>query len=150
MTLKATVTLCARLPLVPKTVTDPPVVPRIPTEIERVALEDPNGGSVTLVGVIFHWLQVGGHGVSGIGEVVRAIMPPNPLTLVIVIVDVPVVPALIVSEAGFADIVKSASGRVVKLAISMFSGSITPALTTVTHVLPLLVPVHPRGNTMYV
>ena len=38
----------------------------------------------------------------------------------------------------------------VKLASKMFSGSTTPALTTVTHVLPLLVPVQPVGKRMKV
>ena len=45
---------------------------------------------------------------------------------------------------------KSGGAVLVKLASKMFSGSMTPALTTVTQVLPLLVPVQPVEKRMKV
>jgi hypothetical protein len=147
-TVKPTLAVCVRLPLVPNTVTNPLRVLMIPTVIVRVALAVPPGARVTLVGLMVQLLQLGGHAMRGPVDVMRETVPANPLMLVMLMVDVAVVPAGIVRELGFADIVKSGGGVLVKLAASMFSGTITPALTTVTQMLSLLVPVQPVGKSM--
>jgi hypothetical protein len=152
MTVKTTLTLWERLPLVPNTVTVEPLPPppKELTEIERIAAADDPAVSVTLVGLMDQVLQEGGQVVRGMGDVVRETVPANPLMLVMLMTDVPVVPAWMVSELGFADIVKSGGAVLVKLASKMFSGSMTPAMTTVTQVLSLLVPVQPVGKRMKV
>ncbi len=152
MTVKTTLTLWERLPLVPNTTTVKPLPPP-PNEltlIVRMAVAVPPGVSVTLEGLTDQVLQAGGQIISGPVFVVRETVPANPLMLVTLMMEVAVVPACMASELGFADIVKSGGGVLVKLASSMFSGSITPALTTVTQVLPLLVPVQPVGKSMKV
>jgi hypothetical protein len=152
MIVKTTLTLCARLPLAPDTVAVAPLPPppKELTVIESKALAVAPGVSVTLVGLTDQVLQAGGHVMRRQQFVLRETVPANPLMLVMLMIDVAVVPARIASELGFADIVKSGDGVLVKLASKMFSGSITPALTTVTHVLPLLVPVQPVGKSMKV
>ncbi len=151
MTVKTTLTLWERLPLVPNTMTVKPLPPP-PNEltlIVRMAVAVPPGVSVTLVGLTDQVLQAGGQIISGPVFVLRETVPANPLMLVMLIMDVPVVPACMARELGFADIVKSGGAALVKLASKMFSG-ITVGLVTVTQVLSLLVPVQPIGKSMKV
>ena len=92
VTVKTTLTLWARLPLAPNTVTVPLSPTRL-SEIERIALAVPPGANVTLEGLMDQLAQAGGQRIRGMGDVVRETVPENPLMLVMLMIDVAVVPA---------------------------------------------------------
>jgi hypothetical protein len=96
-TLKVTVALCDKVPLVPMTVTVK--VPGPDAVHDRVEVPDP----VTLVGLRVHVSAV------VVGEIVsvRLTTPPNPLRAAMVMVELLVPPTFIVLLVGFAVIVKS-------------------------------------------
>jgi hypothetical protein len=95
MTVKTTLTLWERLPLVPNTMTVKPLPPP-PNEltlIVRMAVAVPPGVSVTLEGLTDQVLQAGGQITSGPVFVAREAVPANPLMLVTLMMEVAEVPA---------------------------------------------------------
>lgn len=82
----------------------------VPAEIVKVAVAFLPELSVTLVGLTDQVLQLG-H--NGGGEVETEAVPLNPLRLVNVIVEVLVVPAMIWTFEGLADIAKSGATTVI-------------------------------------
>lgn len=95
-TVKVTVAECDSVPLVPVTVTV--YVPLAEGVHERVDAPEP----VTLVGVKVHVRPDDGDTVAA-----RLTTPEKPLTAVIVIVEVPATPTVVVTVVGLAAIVKS-------------------------------------------
>jgi len=93
-TMNVTVATCVIDPLVPVTVTC--TVETAANVQDSVELPEP----VTLVGLSVHEVLL----------VDRLTVPPNPLSPVMVIVDVPAAPALTVTVVGLAEMVKSALG----------------------------------------
>src|SRR6266568_4589837 len=109
MTVKTTLTLWERLPLVPNTTTVKPLPPP-PNEltlIVRMAVAVPPGVSVTLEGLTDQVLQAGGQIISGPVFVVRETVPANPLMLVTLMLEVmlkkrPVVGAVVTNPRATA------------------------------------------------
>jgi hypothetical protein len=105
VTAKNTFTEWDRLPLFPKTVTLPEPPP-VPPKIESVAVAVPFDVRLRLVGLTDQVLQLG-WGQRGDGDVDKETVPVNPLRLVSVIVEVPVVPAGMLRLVGLAVMLKS-------------------------------------------
>ena len=98
-TVYVTVAVCDKLPLVPVTVTV--YVPAEP-EQESEDVAEPPEGVVTLVGFKLHVKPV-----DGDTDAVNDTAPLNPFKLDTVIVEVPAVPALTLTEVGLVLIIKS-------------------------------------------
>jgi len=115
LTVTVILTVWLNVPLVPVTVSVyVPVGVEAPTEIVRVDVAEPPEGGVTEVGLKVLVVPVGRP------EIERLTAELKPLKDVIVIVEVPEAPCVIVKDDGEADIVKSGAAVTVRLTLTVW------------------------------
>jgi len=127
VTVSDIVVLCVRAPLVPVTVrVTVPVGVAAPTLIVRVDVAEPPAGGVTEVGLKVPVAPVGKPVIERLTAELKLFRD------VMVIVDVPELPCVIVSEFGEAEIEKSGLGVTVKLMLTLcFSVPLVPLTVSV-------------------